>query len=129
MLYFQKRLATLPSRLGTAMSLTFFTVYCPTTSRSAQAWKLGPALATGNVVVMKLAEQTPLTGLYVCSLIKVYSTFCFDYFYAITCTSSLSCYCTLYSSFIRPVLKYFVQTRHAALVCLLIPVHYCTCWL
>jgi len=35
-----------------------------------QAWKLGPALATGNVVVMKLAEQTPLTGLYICSLIK-----------------------------------------------------------
>nr|ALS04448.1 aldehyde mitochondrial isoform X1 [Acartia pacifica] len=35
-----------------------------------QAWKLGPALAMGNVVVMKLAEQTPLTGLYVCSLIK-----------------------------------------------------------
>nr|XP_003225175.1 PREDICTED: aldehyde dehydrogenase, mitochondrial [Anolis carolinensis] len=35
-----------------------------------QAWKLGPALATGNVVVMKLAEQTPLTGLYVASLIK-----------------------------------------------------------
>ena len=35
-----------------------------------QAWKLGPALATGNVVVMKLAEQTPLTGLYVASLVK-----------------------------------------------------------
>lgn len=35
-----------------------------------QAWKLGPALATGNVVVMKTAEQTPLTALYVCSLIK-----------------------------------------------------------
>lgn len=35
-----------------------------------QAWKLGPALATGNVVVMKLAEQTPLSGLYVASLIK-----------------------------------------------------------
>ncbi|XP_033114397.1 aldehyde dehydrogenase, mitochondrial-like [Anneissia japonica] len=35
-----------------------------------QAWKLGPALATGNVVVMKLAEQTPLTGLYVAELIK-----------------------------------------------------------
>jgi len=35
-----------------------------------QAWKLGPALATGNCVVMKVAEQTPLTGLYVCSLIK-----------------------------------------------------------
>ncbi|XP_065060505.1 aldehyde dehydrogenase, mitochondrial-like [Rhopilema esculentum] len=35
-----------------------------------QAWKLGPALATGNVVVMKLAEQTPLTGLYVANLIR-----------------------------------------------------------
>ncbi|XP_027750143.1 aldehyde dehydrogenase, mitochondrial [Empidonax traillii] len=35
-----------------------------------QAWKLGPALATGNVVVMKVAEQTPLSGLYVASLIK-----------------------------------------------------------
>merc|ERR1711970_1154715 len=35
-----------------------------------QAWKLGPALATGNVVVMKLAEQSPLTGLYVASLVK-----------------------------------------------------------
>jgi len=35
-----------------------------------QAWKLGPALAMGNCVVMKLAEQTPLTGLYVSSLIK-----------------------------------------------------------
>nr|XP_033810805.1 aldehyde dehydrogenase, mitochondrial [Geotrypetes seraphini] len=35
-----------------------------------QAWKLGPALATGNVVVMKVAEQTPLTALYVASLIN-----------------------------------------------------------
>lgn len=35
-----------------------------------QAWKLGPALATGNVIVMKVAEQTPLTGLYVANLIK-----------------------------------------------------------
>jgi len=35
-----------------------------------QAWKLGPALAMGNTVVMKLAEQTPLTGLYVAKLIK-----------------------------------------------------------
>jgi len=35
-----------------------------------QAWKLAPALATGNTVVMKLAEQTPLTGLYVAQLIK-----------------------------------------------------------
>ncbi|XP_058850681.1 aldehyde dehydrogenase, mitochondrial-like isoform X2 [Acipenser ruthenus] len=35
-----------------------------------QASKLGPALATGNTVVMKVAEQTPLTALYVASLIK-----------------------------------------------------------
>ena len=35
-----------------------------------QAWKLGPALATGNTVVMKLAEQTPLTGLHIASLVK-----------------------------------------------------------
>ncbi|KAK7116488.1 aldehyde dehydrogenase, mitochondrial-like [Littorina saxatilis] len=33
-----------------------------------QAWKFGPALAMGNTVVMKLAEQTPLTGLYVAKL-------------------------------------------------------------
>ncbi|RIK69187.1 MAG: betaine-aldehyde dehydrogenase [Planctomycetota bacterium] len=30
-----------------------------------QAWKWGPALATGNTVVLKPAEQTPLTALYV----------------------------------------------------------------
>ena len=35
-----------------------------------QAWKLGPALATGNTVVMKLSEQTPLSGLHVASLIR-----------------------------------------------------------
>lgn len=35
-----------------------------------QAWKLGPALACGNTVVMKPAEQTPLTALYVAELIK-----------------------------------------------------------
>jgi len=35
-----------------------------------QAWKLAPALATGNCVVMKLAEQTPLSGLYMGELIK-----------------------------------------------------------
>ncbi|XP_045606960.2 aldehyde dehydrogenase, mitochondrial [Procambarus clarkii] len=34
-----------------------------------QAWKFGPALATGNTIVMKLAEQTPLTGLYVAKLV------------------------------------------------------------
>ncbi|XP_068127447.1 aldehyde dehydrogenase X, mitochondrial-like [Hyperolius riggenbachi] len=35
-----------------------------------QCWKLAPALATGNTVVMKVAEQTPLSALYVASLIK-----------------------------------------------------------
>ena len=33
-----------------------------------QAWKLGPALSMGNCVVMKAAEQTPLTALYVAQL-------------------------------------------------------------
>ena len=35
-----------------------------------QAWKLGPALACGCTVVMKPAEQTPLSALYVAALIK-----------------------------------------------------------
>jgi aldehyde dehydrogenase (NAD+) len=35
-----------------------------------QAWKLGPALAAGNTVVMKPAEQTPLTALRVSELIQ-----------------------------------------------------------
>lgn len=35
-----------------------------------QAWKLAPALATGNTIVLKPAEQTPLTALYVGQLIK-----------------------------------------------------------
>ena len=34
-----------------------------------QAWKLGPALATGNTVVMKPAEQTPLSALRIGELI------------------------------------------------------------
>jgi aldehyde dehydrogenase (NAD+) len=33
-----------------------------------QAWKWGPALAAGNCVVLKPAEQTPLTALYVARL-------------------------------------------------------------
>jgi len=35
-----------------------------------QAWKLGPALAMGCTVVMKLSEKTPLSGLLICDLIK-----------------------------------------------------------
>jgi aldehyde dehydrogenase (NAD+) len=34
------------------------------------AWKLGPALCCGNTVVLKLAEQTPLSMLYTAQLIK-----------------------------------------------------------
>lgn len=34
-----------------------------------QAWKLGPALCAGNTIVLKPAEQTPLTALYIASLI------------------------------------------------------------
>lgn len=35
-----------------------------------QAWKLGPTLATKNVVAMKVAEQTLLMALYIANLIK-----------------------------------------------------------
>lgn len=34
------------------------------------AWKIGPALAAGNTVVLKTAEQTPLSGLYLGKLVK-----------------------------------------------------------
>ena len=34
------------------------------------AWELGPALATGNAIVLKPSESTPLTALRVCSLIN-----------------------------------------------------------
>jgi acyl-CoA reductase-like NAD-dependent aldehyde dehydrogenase len=33
------------------------------------SWKLGPALACGNCTIVKPAEQTPLTALYVASLV------------------------------------------------------------
>ncbi|QIW97589.1 hypothetical protein AMS68_003107 [Peltaster fructicola] len=34
------------------------------------AWKLGPALACGNTIVLKAAEQTPLSILYFANLVK-----------------------------------------------------------
>ena len=34
------------------------------------SWKIGPALATGNVIVMKTAEQTPLSALVFANLVK-----------------------------------------------------------
>lgn len=33
-------------------------------------WKIAPAIAAGNTVVMKTAEQTPLSALYLASLVK-----------------------------------------------------------
>ncbi|ORY80394.1 aldehyde dehydrogenase domain-containing protein [Protomyces lactucae-debilis] len=37
---------------------------------SMLSWKLAPAIATGNTVVLKVADQTPLSALYLCNLIK-----------------------------------------------------------
>jgi aldehyde dehydrogenase (NAD+) len=34
------------------------------------AWKIGPAIATGNTVVLKTAEQTPLSAYIACTLIQ-----------------------------------------------------------
>lgn len=34
------------------------------------AWKLGPALACGNTIVIKVAETTPLSALFASTLIK-----------------------------------------------------------
>ncbi|KAF4553110.1 Aldehyde dehydrogenase-like protein 15 [Elsinoe fawcettii] len=34
------------------------------------AWKLGPAIAAGNTVILKAAEQTPLSILYFANLVK-----------------------------------------------------------
>ena len=34
------------------------------------AWKIGPALATGNCIILKPSEFTPLTALRMCSIIK-----------------------------------------------------------
>lgn len=38
-------------------------------------WKVGPALACGNTIVLKTAEQTPLTALYVA---KLFHEVCYD---------------------------------------------------
>ncbi|KAJ8569814.1 hypothetical protein K7X08_006391 [Anisodus acutangulus] len=34
------------------------------------SWKIGPALATGNSIVLKTAEQTPLSAFYVANLLQ-----------------------------------------------------------
>jgi acyl-CoA reductase-like NAD-dependent aldehyde dehydrogenase len=41
-----------------------------------QAWKLGPALASGCTVVMKVSNKTPLSALHVCKLIAEVFFFC-----------------------------------------------------
>lgn len=43
------------------------------------AWKVGPALACGNTIVLKTAEQTPLTALYAAKLFHevAFSKLCF----------------------------------------------------
>lgn len=49
-------------------------------------WKLAPALCCGNTIVMKPAEQTPLTALYLGSLIKEVShPKGKDYVFSVTC--------------------------------------------
>ena len=37
---------------------------------SMASWKLGPALAAGCTLILKPAEQTPLSALYLASLVK-----------------------------------------------------------
>ena len=34
------------------------------------SWKIGPALATGNTIVLKPSEFTPLTAIRICELIQ-----------------------------------------------------------
>lgn len=38
--------------------------------RLSRLCRLAPALTAGNVIVLKTAEQTPLSGLYMASLIR-----------------------------------------------------------
>ena len=59
-------------------------------------WKLGPALATGCTVVLKPAEQTPLTALYMAHLIKevgVYSGFSLTQEYFLHLFTSILDFC------------------------------------
>lgn len=40
------------------------------------AWKVGPALATGNTIILKTAEQTPLSALYAAKLFHEVQSYC-----------------------------------------------------
>lgn len=46
------------------------------------AWKVGPALACGNTIVLKTAEQTPLTALYAAKLFHEVGSENYAYLYA-----------------------------------------------
>ena len=51
--------------------LPFFDTHLmPLYSVLMMAWKIGPALAMGNTLVLKPSEFTPLTALFMCTLIK-----------------------------------------------------------
>jgi aldehyde dehydrogenase (NAD+) len=57
-------------RLADVSHSLFLHVANPLIPVLIMAWKLGPALATGNCVVLKPSELTPLTALRMCSLIN-----------------------------------------------------------
>ena len=69
------------------------------------AWKVGPALACGNTIVLKTAEQTPLTALYAGKLLHEVSLLCSSsfnsaYFLSIPCFSSRLFFFCLYPVYI-----------------------------
>ena len=45
---------------------------------SMMIWKIAPALACGCTIILKPAEQTPLSALYVASLIKEVKIFYYE---------------------------------------------------
>jgi aldehyde dehydrogenase (NAD+) len=55
-------------KLSPGTSLCLCSVRPPNLTNSA--WKVAPALACGNTVVLKTAEQTPLSALYLCTLVQ-----------------------------------------------------------
>jgi len=47
------------------------------------AWKVGPALACGNTLVLKTAEQTPLSALYISKLLHEVGAINFVFFFVL----------------------------------------------